>query len=103
VTDRIRTGPVSLASSRAEPLTLRSPGAFPRCRPGHRVPTKDTGTPIRKAGNVLAGLDSGPACIPFHHEREPPPGVEPGRPPYEGGAASRARRHELPLVDSNHD
>ncbi len=27
---------------------------------------------------------------------EPPPGVEPGRPPYEGGAASRARRHGYP-------
>ena len=32
----------------------------------------------------------------FHHEREPPPGVEPGLPPYEGGAASRARRQSWP-------
>lgn len=32
------------------------------------------------------------ARIPVRHEREPPPGVEPGRRPYEGRAASRARR-----------
>jgi hypothetical protein len=47
-----------------------------------------------RTGIALAGhWHLGPACIPFHHEREPPPGVEPGRPPYEGGAAGRARRH----------
>ena len=28
--------------------------------------------------------------------REPPPGVEPGRPPYEGEAAGRARRRGYP-------
>jgi hypothetical protein len=59
VTDRIRTGPASLASSRAEPLTLRSHGAFPRCRPGQ----------------------------PYEHV-EPPSGADPDHPQYEGGAAT---------------
>jgi hypothetical protein len=40
----------------------------------------------------------------FHHpDVEPPPGVEPDRPPYESGAAASARRHKLPLQDSNLD
>ena len=34
---------------------------------------------------------------------EPPPGVEPDLRPYGGRAAASARRHELPIVDSNHE
>jgi hypothetical protein len=33
---------------------------------------------------------------------EPPPGADPGRPPYGGGAAT-VRGGKLPIMDSNHD
>lgn len=54
MTDRIRTGPASLASSRAEPLTLRSRGADdgtrPRSLPGELNPDR---------------LRTGEACLPL--------------------------------------
>ena len=63
------------------------------------------GRPVVGPGGKYARRDSnphphGPQPCPSAScgtsAREPPPGVEPGHPPYEGEAASRARRRSCP-------
>jgi hypothetical protein len=91
-------------SNRPEPFPSADLGGLPvqgaggRRSKGHRCARPDL-----NRDRLAALAPRASVSARFHHEREPPPGVEPGRPPYEGGAASRARRHELPLMDSNHD
>jgi hypothetical protein len=86
------------------PLTLRSlertAGFEPR--PAAReagVLTADTASAWSLLGESNPRVHAPQACPSAScgtSAREPPPGVEPGRPPYEGGAASRARRHSWP-------
>jgi hypothetical protein len=89
--------PIAHWSRRPVPIrTARFTGAGPQPCAAARV------SPVRFERTLPPA--SGACLLPLGYEDvEPIPGVEPGRPPYEGGAASRAHRHELPLVDSNHD
>jgi hypothetical protein len=60
------------------------PRALPRCRPGQRVSTKDTRTPIRRAWAGEARFERAPKVsktrgLPLPHSpTEPSPGATPG-------------------------
>jgi hypothetical protein len=74
-----------------------------RCRPGPPALQGQGHGRVRRRCVRSAGfepaktwLSTRPVYQLRHEHSEPPPGVEPGHPPYEGGAASRARRRSCP-------
>src|SRR6516164_5696508 len=99
---RLRTGDLHRGEVALLPPELQPHGALPRCRPGRNAHTKGERTPIRRASfrepgaSTLGGTRTRNHMVLNHARlpvcgtsaKEPPPGADPGHPPYEGGAAA---------------
>ena len=59
------------------------------------------GCPRRESDRTVSDLDAAPPTKLGYEDSEPPPGADPGHPPYEGGAAAVRGRRELGNQDSN--
>src|ERR1700722_5493913 len=87
--------PADRATGHSEPPPGADPGKLSvQGTPGRRT----RGHCVRSAGFEPANTrtSSGPVCQLRHERMEPPSGADPDHPPYEGGAASRARRRGYP-------